>query len=287
MSIYRSPMGRRALEDVYTDAVDKLGIDVDERYIETRYGNTHVLLAGPASGSPIVVFHGGNATNPMTLAWYAGLAEEYRLIAPDTIGQPGFSAEMRVNPQEDGYGEWVVDLLDAFEIHAAPMIGTSYGAGIILRTAAVAPERIDRAALVVPAGFGTGSLVSMMQVGLPAILYRFLEFEWLLERILTSMVTQSDPDPVVRETIAASLRHVNLEREFPTATAEELARFTAPVALFVAENDPFFPPDVIVPRARSRLSTLSEPVVLDGEKHILSPEAQEKVTAAISKFFDA
>lgn len=101
------------------------------------------------------------------------------------------------------------------------------------------------------------------------------------------MVTHSDPDPVVRETIAASLRHVNLERKFPTATAEELARFTVPVALFVAENDPFFPPDVIVPRARSRLSTLSETVVLDREKHILSPEAQEKVTAAISKFFDA
>lgn len=285
MSIYRSPMGRRALEDVYTDAVDQLGIDVDERYVETRHGDTHVLLAGPASGEPVVVFHGGNATNPMTLAWYAGLAEEYRLIAPDTIGQPGFSAETRVSPQGDGYGQWVVDLLDAFEIRAAPMIGTSYGAGIILRTAAIASERIDRAAMVVPAGFETGSLLSMLQVGLPAILYRFLESEWLLERVLTSMVTQSDPDLVVRETIAASLRHVNLEREFPTATAAELAGFTAPVALFVAEKDPFFPPDAIVPHARSRLPTLSKTAVLDGEKHILSPEAQEKVTTAISKFF--
>lgn len=279
-------MGRRALEDVYTDAVERLRIDVEERYVETRHGETHLLVAGPAKGEPVVVFHGGNATNPMTLAWYAGLAGEYRLIAPDTIGQPGYSAETRVNPRGDGYGEWVLDLLDTFGIHAASMIGTSYGAGIILRTAAVVPERIDRATLVVPAGFGTGSIVSMMQVGLPAILYRFLESEWLLERVLTSMVTQLDPDPVVRETIAASLRHVNLEREFPTATADELAGFTSPVALFVAANDPFFPPDVIVPRARSRLSTLSETVVLDGEKHILSPEAQEKVTAAISKFFD-
>lgn len=287
MSIYRSPTGRRALEDVYTDAVQQLGIDVDERYVETRHGDTHVLLAGPASGEPVVVFHGGNATNPMTLAWYAGLAEEYRLIAPDTIGQPGFSAKTRVDPQGAGYGEWVVDLLDAFEIQSAPMIGTSYGGGITLRTAAVAPERIDRAALIVPAGFGTGSLVSMMRVGLPAILYRFLESEWLLERVLTAMVTRSDPDPVVRETIAASLRHVKLEREFPTATADELAGFTASVALFVAENDPFFPPDAIVPRARSRLSTLAETVVLDGEKHILSPASQEQVTAAISEFLDS
>jgi pimeloyl-ACP methyl ester carboxylesterase len=166
------------------------------------------------------------------------------------------------------------------------MIGTSYGGGIILRTAAVAPERIGQVTLVVPAGFGTGPLTSLMRVGLPAILYRFLGFEWLLEQVLTSMVTQPDPDPTVRETIAASLRHVKLEQEFPKATADELGGFTAPVALFVAENDPFFPPDTIVSRARSRLPNLSKDVVLNGEKHIPSQEAQETVTASIFNVFD-
>lgn len=286
MSIYRSPTGRQALEEVYIDAVEQLEIEVDERYVETRYGETHLLLAGSTSGEPVVIFHGGNATNPMTLGWYTGLAEEYRLIAPDTIGQPGYSAETRVDPRGDGYGEWVVDLLDTFEIRTASMIGTSYGGGIILRTAAVAPERIDRTALVVPAGFGTGSIVSMMQVGFPAILYRFLGFEWLLERALTLLVTQPEPDPVVRETIAASLQYVKLEREFPGASADELDGFTAPVALYVAENDPFFPPGAIVSRARSRLPNLSKTVILDKEKHILSPAAREKVTASISTFFD-
>lgn len=286
MTIYRSAVGRRTLAKVYTDAVGQLAIDVEERTVKTRHGDTHVLLAGPVGATPVVIFHGANATNPMTLAWYAGLAEEFRLIAPDTIGQPGLSAEIRVDPHGDGYGEWVVDLLDAFDIQAAPMIGTSHGSGVVLRTAVLAPERIDCAALVVPAGFGTGSLVSMMRVGLPAILYRFLESEWLLDRVLTAMVTQPDPDPVVRETIAASLRHVELEREFPGATADELLGFTAPVALFVAADDPFFPPDEVIPRARSRLSTPSKTVILNGEKHILSPAAQEKVTASIHTFFD-
>ena len=126
----------------------------------------------------------------------------------------------------------------------------------------------------------------MLKVGLPAILYRFLGGEWLLERVLTAMVTRSDPDPVVRETIAASLRYVNLEREFPSATADELDGFTAPVALFVAENDPFFPPEAIIPRARSRLPNLVKTEILDEEKHILSPKAQEKVTRSISTFFN-
>lgn len=286
MSIYRSSAGKHALETVYMAAVETLDVEVDERYVETRHGETHVLFAGPENGAPVVVFHGGNATNPLTLAWYSGLADEYRLIAPDTIGQPGYSADTRVDPTGDVYGEWVVDLLDAFGVHTAPMIGTSYGSGVILRTAAIAPERINSAALVVPAGFGTGPVIPMLKVGLPAILYRFLGVEWLLERVLTAMVTRPDPDPVVRDTIAASLRYVNLEREFPSATADELDGFTAPVALFVAENDPFFPPEAIIPRAHSRLPDLSKTKILDGEKHILSAEAQEKVTASISTFFN-
>ena len=310
MSIYRSAAGKRAIERVYESGITALPFDVDSQYVDTRHGRTHVLLAGPADGRPVVVFHGGNSTNPLSLAWYADLADEYRIVAPDTIGQPGLSAETRVDPRGDGYGEWVVDLLDAVDLgsgeressvkrsiengsvesgstglDSVPMIGTSYGSGIVLRTAAYAPERIDRAALVVPAGFGTGSLVPMARIGLPALAYRFVPSAWLLERVLTSMVTATDPDPLLRETVATSLRHVALEREFPGAEADELEEFTAPVTLFAAENDPFFPADAIVPRARALLSTLDRVEVLEDERHIPSPVAQDRVTSIIRECF--
>ena len=295
MSIYRSAAGRRAIERVYESGISALPFDVDSRYVDTRHGRTHVLLAGPVDGRPVVVFHGGNSTNPLSLAWYADLVDEYRIVAPDTIGQPGLSAETRVDPRGDGYGEWVVDLLDAVDLgsgereptglDSVPMIGTSYGSGIVLRTAAYAPERIDRAALVVPAGFGTGSLVPMARIGLPALAYRFVPSAWLLERVLTSMVTATDPDPLLRETVATSLRHVALEREFPGAEADELEEFTAPVTLFAAENDPFFPADAIVPRARALLSTLDRVEVLEDERHIPSPVAQDRVTSIIRECF--
>lgn len=286
MSIYRSSAGKQALESVYADAVDRLTIDVDERRIDTRHGETHLLEAGPKGGPPVLVFQGGNATNPMTLAWYAGLADDYRLIAPDTIGQPGHSAETRVDPQGDGYGEWVVDLLDGLGIEAAPMIGTSYGAGIVLRTAAIAPDRIDRAALVVPAGFGTGPLSGMTGVGIPAMLYRFLGSERVLDRVLSAIATEFDPDPVVRDTVAASLRYFDLEREFPEADGDELEGFTGPVALVAAADDPFFPAEAIVPRARDRVPGLATTEILPGEKHLLSGAAQTRTTAVIRDFLE-
>lgn len=156
MSIYRSPEGRQALETVYAEAIDELDVTIDEEQIDTRHGSTHVLTAGPEHGQPVLVFHGGNATNPMTLAWFTGLADEYRLISPDIIGQPGHSAETRLDPQGEGYGEWVVDILDAFDLHSAPMIGTSYGSGIILRTAALAPIALSVRPSLFPPGSGQG-----------------------------------------------------------------------------------------------------------------------------------
>ncbi|WP_254864204.1 alpha/beta fold hydrolase [Halovivax gelatinilyticus] len=284
MSVYRSAAGRRVLEACYEDALARLDVDVTERFVDTWAGETHVLCAGPTDGQPVIVFHGGNATNPMTLSWYADLADEYRLIAPDTIGQPGYSAETRPDPRGEGYGAWVVDLLDAFELASAPMIGTSYGAGIVLRTAARAPDRIDRAGLVVPAGFGTGSISTMAKIGLCSIAYRYVPSDRLLDRVLASIVTDPDADPVVRETVAASLRHVELEREFPTASADELADFDAPVALSLGEEDPFFPPDVIEPRASDRLESADRVGILPGEKHVLSKRGQKRVADSIRSF---
>lgn len=282
VSVYRSEAGRRELDLLYDDAVERLGVDVADRRVETRHGSTHLLVAGPTDAPRVVLFHGGNVTNPLTLAWYAGLADEYRLVAPDILGQPGKSAETRVDPRGDGYGEWVVDLLDGLDVDSAPVVGTSYGAGVALRTAAVAPERVDRAGLVVPAGFGTGPPLPLLGVGVPAVLYRLSAHDWFLDRALAALAT--DPDPLVRATVGASLRHVRLDRAFPGADAAELAGFDAPVAVFAAEDDPFFPADAVVPRARARLSNLDRVETLAGERHLLSPDAQRRVVASLREF---
>lgn len=44
--------------------------------------------------------------NPLTLAWFGPLADRYRLVAPDTIGQPGRSAPVRVSANDASLAEW-------------------------------------------------------------------------------------------------------------------------------------------------------------------------------------
>lgn len=67
-------------------------------------------------------------TNPISLEWSLSLAEEHRLYALDAIGHPGLSVQTRLSPRDEGYGRWVVDVLDALGLDAPAMIGPSYGA---------------------------------------------------------------------------------------------------------------------------------------------------------------
>jgi len=119
--------------------------------VPTRFGDTHVLVAGPSDGPPVVALQGGNVVNPLTLAWLTSLVDSCRIYAPDTIGQPGKTVGARVSANDSSLGAWTTDVLDALELPSAAFIGASYGAGVLLRLAAVAPARIKRAVFVVPA----------------------------------------------------------------------------------------------------------------------------------------
>jgi pimeloyl-ACP methyl ester carboxylesterase len=289
-SIYRTPGGEARIRELYRRSLDSLDVEFDESWIETRYGETHVLETGPTDGRPVVVFHGGNVTNPVSLEWFLPLADEHRLYAPDTIGHPGLSAQTRLSPRDGSYGRWVVDLLDGLGLEAPAMIGPSYGGGIVLRTAAYAPERIGAAALVVPSGLATGSALRMLrEIVLPALLYRLRPSRNRLLRAVQPMFTEpaATLDADLLALIDAVFRSVRLERSFPrNATAAELAGFTAPTLLIAAEDDLFFPPEAVVPAARSVIPNLEGTLVLNGESHFPSPRGREAIVDRIRAFLE-
>lgn len=103
-SIYRTAAGEAVIKAHYEQELARLDLPVQRAVLPTRYGETHLLIAGPEGAPPILLFHGGNVTNPLTLAWFRPLAERFRIYAPDTIGHPGLSAQTRLSPRDDSYG---------------------------------------------------------------------------------------------------------------------------------------------------------------------------------------
>ncbi len=282
-SIYRSPEGEAELAALYEEALARLGPGYETRLIGTSLGETHVILAGPEDAPPLVVLPGGNFLNPLCLSWFLPLAGAFRIYAPDIIGQPGRSAQTRPSAKGDGHARWLVDVLDGLGLGRVPFVGISYGAGLVLRLAGLAPERVAGSALVSPAGIAAGPIWPMIrETALPMLLYRASPNRERLLRAARPILTDPE-EPYVRQ-LGLVYRHVKLDRQLPrAATREELTGYQAPTLLFAAENDPFFPAEKVIPRAREIISNL-ETETLSDDRHVPSRETFDRINERTTAF---
>ena len=241
-------------------------------------------MAGPAGGRPVVALQGGNVVNPLTLAWLGPLVDRYRIYAPDTIGQPGKTEAGRVSANDLSLGEWAVDVLDALGLAGVTVVGASYGSGVFLRLAALAPERIDRAVLVVPAGIASIPVRSMLALAGGYLAYRALRRPALVEATVRRLAGPH-PDPLMVESTALAFAGTALDTEMPRlATPEEMRNLTAPVLVLAAERDPLFPPDRVLPRARELFQNVVATETLSGCHHILDDACAAVLCDRITAF---
>ena len=217
----------------------------------TRFGDAHVLQAGPEDGPPVVVFQGGNVVNPLTLAWFAPLVDRFRIHAPDTIGQPGKSAGARVSANDASLGEWAVDVLDGLGLARAGRRrdlvrrrGRAPAGGAARRSGSVAPSSSS------PPASRTCPLGSMLSLAAGYLGYRAIARRSFVESTVRRL-SGGDPDPLFVESTALAFRGTALDTEMPrNATPEELRGLTAPVMVIAGEHDPLFRPDRILPRSK-------------------------------------
>lgn len=285
--IYRSPAGEAELAALYDEALARLGPGCETRRVGTSFGETHVILAGPEDAPPLVVLPGGNFLNPLCLSWFLPLVDSFRLYAPDIVGQPGRSARTRPSARGDGHARWLGEVLDGLGLGPASFVGISYGAGLVLRLAGLAPGRVAGAVLVSPAGIAVGPIWPMLrETALPMLVYRARPNRERLLRAARPLLTDLE-EPYVRQ-LGLVYRHVKLDRELPrAATREELAGYGAPTMLFAAEDDLFFPAGKVIPRATEIIPNL-ETEALPGSRHVPSREAfahiNERTTAFLNPF---
>src|SRR5215204_6691626 len=289
-SIYKTPEGEAEIRMLYDEALAGLGLGYESLTVATRLGDTHVIALGTEGAPPAVFLPGGNALNPTCLKWFLPLAERHRLYAPDIVGQPGFSEQVRPSPKGDGHAFWVEDVLDALGLQRVPLVGLSYGAAIAIRTMGVAPERVSRAALVSPAGIAARPFLRILaEIGAPTLLYRLRPTEERLRRAAMPLFTKPE-DPAfgaaVRQ-LGAALRYLRLDADLPRkATEEELAGFGGPVAVFASEHDALFPARAVLPRAREIFHDLALAEVLEGCRHVPSMAVLWRVNERILAFLE-
>ncbi|MFO1410755.1 MAG: alpha/beta fold hydrolase [Steroidobacteraceae bacterium] len=152
--VYWSQATEAAVRERYRAMLDAWRGDQDERRIPTSQGETFVITAGAAQSPAVVLLPGSMATSAMWLGTMPALADRFRVIAVDLIGDAGFSATSRPAMKSDAHARWLDDVLDALQVPAASLVGASFGGWLALDYALRRRGRVERLALLAPAGVG-------------------------------------------------------------------------------------------------------------------------------------
>lgn len=119
-------------------------------YVNARGLRTHVALAGPADGPPVMLVHGWPQN------WWAwrgvipALAGRFRVIVPDLRGHGWTEAPERGYEKEQLASD-LLAVLDALGVERATWVGHDWGGWTGFLAAMLAPERLERMlALCIP-----------------------------------------------------------------------------------------------------------------------------------------
>jgi pimeloyl-ACP methyl ester carboxylesterase len=276
--IYTSPDGARAVEQRYRELLDGWPVPADHLRVPTREGETFVVASGPPDAPPLVLLHGSGSNTLMWAPDVAAWSERFRVYAVDLIGEPGLSAPARPPLTSGAYPLWFGDVLDALGVARAAVVAVSLGGWLALDFATRHPERVERLALLTPAGVATAKVTGLIG----AVLLKLFG-EWGKQRSMEVLL-----GPEVRrqrgsaEFVRLLTRHHRYRREPVLLVDDEaLHRATMPVLAVLGGRDAF----IDTPRTAQRLSRLVPSAtvrVLPGIGHLLPAQ-----TAPVLEFLTA
>lgn len=286
-ALFRSPAARDAMLAWHERFRARIAQPLEARVVETAAGQTHCLVGGPEGAPPLVLLHGAMASSAHVLSELPALLERFRVYAVDVLGQSAKSADVRVPVKGDAYGRWLRDTYDGLGLARAHLVGISWGGFVAQRLAALAPERVERLALLVPAGLVVGpAWASFRDMGLPLGLYLAAPSPKRLDALMRGLLTTQDDEWRAYLGEAFLAYRVSEMKVPPRAQPGEFAALKAPVLVMGADRDVSFPGGLVLERARALFPTLAETELLKDCRHSppTTPEFRAWLGARLTTF---
>ncbi|PZR16165.1 MAG: alpha/beta hydrolase [Archangium gephyra] len=264
--MFKSPAAREKIEQWHQRFRERIPAPLESRTVGTRFGDSHMLIGGPASAPPLVVLHGALASSSHLLLELSALLKTFRVYAIDVIGQSVKSADVRLRVDNDDYGTWLGEVLDQLKLEKVRLIGVSWGGFVAQHFTAVAPERIEKLALLVPAGMVSGSAwAGFWKTGWPMSRYLLSPSPTRLRKFAQGLLTTFDDDWLPY--IGDSFLIYRLNMKVPSLSKpEEFKHLTAPVLVIAAEHDVSFPGQAVLERSK-QLFKAPDTELLRGSQH--------------------
>ncbi len=247
-NVWRDEVARVRLVRWFDRFRDRIQPPVESLKVPSRFGPSHVLLAGQTDAPPLICLHAMRTGSAFLVSELNPLLDRFRIIAPDLPGQSVHGPQIRLSLKDDAHARWLCDVLDSLDLDTVNMFGVSWGGFVARQTATLIPERIDRLALLVPAGIVSSShATGLMKMALPMLRYRFSRSKRNLQRLIAPLFTTWDDDWAGYTGDAVHDMPFDF-RIPPLASDSELRQLRMPLLVLGAAEDISFPGEKLVRR---------------------------------------
>jgi pimeloyl-ACP methyl ester carboxylesterase len=297
-SAFKSAEGEARYLAVYDALMARWPVPYDTLDVTSRFGRTHLVASGPPDAPPLVLLHAYSFTLAMWAANAAELRTHYRIYALDVMGQPGRSVPNQPIASRADYAEWLTSVLNALRLDRVHLVGMSYGGWLTLNYAMAAPDRLEKIALLSPAGGFLRIVRQFTLRGMPIMLLAGILPTRFFAASFCHWLTYKEHlrDPEMRRFIDLEIEQLYLGARYfrmrpdtlkirPVPfTDAELQTVSVPTLLLIGENEVLYNPHAALARARRLIPELDSALV-PRASHDMSFTRHDVVDAHIIDFF--
>jgi pimeloyl-ACP methyl ester carboxylesterase len=257
--------------------------------LEIGNGRAAVEVWEAGEGTPLVFLHGAGGLMPND-RFFQALAAKFHVFAPLLPGYGGSGGEDELRDMLDTTLH-TGDVIDALRLVRPALVGHSMGGMLAAELASVAPNDVERLALIAPAGLWLEAhpiedLFAKLPFELPELLFHDVA---LGESLMTAGLDLEDPD-FLSEFLITSARRLGMAGKllFPIpdrGLRRRLHRIKAKTLILWGESDRLIKP--IYGQAFAAAIADSSLLTLPEAGHLVTHEKPAQVVDAIAALIEA
>lgn len=285
--LFRTEELDKQFKAAYSQTLSLWKVPFESIYVETEYGNTHVLVCGPVEGEPLILLNGFGFSATMWYPNVEALSRSYRVYAVDVIGEFNRSEASKDFRAKTDYVNWLAQLLDKLGIEQAYFAGHSNGGWHILNFAMHAQSRIKKMILLAPAAsFASFSLqfpIRLMAANIIKTRSVIIGFcaKWFTAK--PDAVSELLFEQFYRGIIGFGWKHKIL---IPSVFSdEELSRIKVPLLLAIGDQEVIYNVKKVFARAVKVMPHI-ETAIVKGAGHALSIEKADDINSMMLRFLN-
>lgn len=135
----------------YDETLKLWEVPFEEMDVTTSYGIAHIIISGPKTGEPLVLFHGTDASSTMWFPNVKEFSKEYRVYAIDFPLEAGKSLSNCIRLTNKQTAGFYNELFKHFRMENINLLGVSRGGWMVTYLALQPSNAIKKLVLLSPA----------------------------------------------------------------------------------------------------------------------------------------